>query len=340
MRKGVIIIGEAGVNHNGDIKLAKQLIDVASEAGVNYVKFQTFNSEKLVKPGSKKAEYQSRNMDDSSTSQLDMLKKLELSHQDHLELINYCKEKGINFFSTAFDLDGLEYLHSLGFEFFKIPSGELTNYPYLLKLASFGKPVILSTGMATIDEINDSIEVLKTGIDLENITVLHCNTEYPTSMKDVNLNAMLTIKNKFNVSVGYSDHTLGIEVPIAATALGAVVIEKHFTISRNLPGPDHKASLEPFELVEMVRAIRNVELALSNDGQKIPSESEMKNIFIARKSIYFNRNLKAGETITDEDLICLRPGFGISPMEWPKLIGKRVKRNVNVHEVVKWADIK
>lgn len=340
MRKSVVIIGEAGVNHNGDIKLAKQLIDVASEAGVDYVKFQTFNAEKLVKPNSKKADYQSRNTDDSRTSQLDMLKKLELSHQDHIELIRYCKEKGISFFSTAFDVDGLEYLNSLGFEFFKIPSGELTNYPYLMKLASFGKPVILSTGMATIREINDAIEVLKRGIDIKNITVLHCNTEYPTPMEDVNLKAMLTIKNRFKVSIGYSDHTLGIEVPIAAASLGAVVIEKHFTLNRNLPGPDHKASLEPYELAEMVRSIRNIELALSKDGQKKPSQSELKNIHIARKSVYFNRNLNAGKIISDEDLICLRPGFGISPMEWEKLIGKTLKRDVKILEVVKWEDLK
>lgn len=337
--KKVLIIAEAGVNHNGDIQLAKKLIDVASEAGVNYVKFQTFKSEKLVKPDSEKAEYQSRNMNDSSTSQLDMLKKLELSHEDHLELISYCKKKGLNFFSTAFDVNGLDYLNSLGFEFFKIPSGELTNYPYLVKIASFGKPVILSTGMATIKEIKDSIEVLKRGINIEDITVLHCNTDYPTPMEDVNLKAMLNIKDKFNVSVGYSDHTLGIEVPIAATALGAVVIEKHFTLSRDLPGPDHKASLEPFELVEMVRSIRNIELALSKNGKKKPSKSEIKNIHIARKSIYYNRNLKEGEAISDEDLICLRPGSGISPMEWEKLIGKKLKKNVTVLEAVKWEDI-
>ena len=339
MKKGVIIIGEAGVNHNGNIDLAKKLIDVASKAGVDYVKFQTFKSERLVAPNTKKAEYQTRNLDDSNSSQSEMLKNLELSHQDHLDLIDHCKKKQVKFFSTAFDLKGLDYLNSLGFSFFKIPSGELTNYPYLKKIASFGKPVILSTGMATLKEINSALDVLKKGINHEDITILHCNTEYPTPMKDVNLKAMITIKNQFNTKVGYSDHTLGIEVPIAATALGACVIEKHFTLDRSLQGPDHKASLEPNELNEMVRSIRNIELAISKNGKKEPSKSETKNIMIARKSIYFNRNIYEGEVIREEDLICLRPAIGISPMKMEKLIGKKVRKNVLKYEIVKWEDL-
>lgn len=339
MRKRVVIIGEAGVNHNGEIGLAKKLIDIASEAGVDYVKFQTFKSERLVIPNSRMALYQSINMEDSNSSQIEMLKKLELSHEDHLELIRYCKKKRVKFLSSAFDLEGLDYLNELGIPFFKIPSGELTNYPYLVKLASFGKPVVMSTGMATLDEINDSIEVLRSGIEIQNITILHCNTEYPTPMKDVNLKAMLSIKERFNVNIGYSDHTLGIEVPIAAVALGAVFIEKHFTLDRNLKGPDHKASLEPKELSEMVKAIRNIELALGQNEEKKPTESEKKNIEVARKSVYFKRDLSSGEIISDDDLVCLRPASGISPMDWENLVGKRVKRDVRILEIVKWVDI-
>jgi N-acetylneuraminate synthase/N,N'-diacetyllegionaminate synthase len=257
--KKVIIIAEAGVNHNGDIKLAKKLIDAASEAKVDYVKFQSFKADKLVSPDAKKADYQIKNIGDNDDSQYQMLKQLELSSEDHLELISYCNSKNISFFSTAFDVDGISYLSSLNLNVFKIPSGELTNFPYLKAIANTRLPVILSTGMANIEEIEKAVNVLiSNGTKKNLITVLHCNTEYPTPMKDVNLKAMLTIKEKLGVLIGYSDHTLGIEVPIAAVAMGAQVIEKHFTLDRNMKGPDHRASLEPHELKEMVKSIRNI----------------------------------------------------------------------------------
>jgi N,N'-diacetyllegionaminate synthase len=281
-----IIIAEAGVNHNGDIETAKRLIDVASDAGVDYVKFQTFKAERLVSPSAQKAKYQIENDTSKDDSQLKMLKKLELSDNDHKELISYCKSKNISFFSTAFDEEGIYYLSSLNFDMFKIPSGELTNYPYLKAIAKTGLPVILSTGMANLDEIEKSINVLVSyGTKKSEITVLHCNTEYPTPMIDVNLKAMLTIKEKLGVSIGYSDHTLGLEVPIAAVALGAKIIEKHFTLDRSLKGPDHKASLEPNELKEMVIAIRNIEMAISGNGLKEASLSEKK-IYILHVRVY------------------------------------------------------
>lgn len=335
-----IIIAEAGVNHNGDLNIAKQLIDAAVIAGVDYIKFQSFVAEKLVSPIAKKAEYQSRNIGNGDDSQFNMLKKLELTHESHLDLINYCNIKGINFFSTAFDVDGLNYLNSLGLPLFKIPSGEITNFPYLRTVASFGKSVILSTGMCNETEIKDAIEVLLLyGLTKNDISILHCNTDYPTPMKDVNLMAMLSIKDTFGVVVGYSDHTLGIEVPIAAVALGAKIIEKHFTINRKLPGPDHIASLEPNELTEMVKAIRNIELAMSGDGIKIPSKSELKNIDIARKSIHLNKNLPEGHLITEDDLISLRPGDGISPMEWNNVINRRLKIGKNKYDKLFLSDI-
>ena len=315
--KKVIIIAEAGVNHNGDIILAKKLIDVAADAGVDYVKFQTFKADKLVSPDAKKASYQNKNMNDGDDSQYNMLKKLEL--------ISYCNQKNISFFSTAFDSEGVEYLNGLGLPLFKIPSGEITNYPYLKAIASCNKPIIMSTGMCSEDDIKRAIEVLlKYGAKKELISILHCNTEYPTPMEDVNLKAMLSIKDVFNVEVGYSDHTLGIEVPIAAVALGAKIIEKHFTLDRNLPGPDHVASLEPDELKQMVKAIRNIELAMSGNGIKTPSESEQKNIAIARKSLHLSKNLSKGHIISDADLIPLRPGDGISSMEWENIVGKKL----------------
>ncbi|WP_264531351.1 N-acetylneuraminate synthase [Flavobacterium sp. N502540] len=321
----VIIIAEAGVNHNGDIQIAKKLIDVAVDAGVDYVKFQTFKADSLVSKSAKKAEYQSVNINDGDDSQYAMLKNLELSHEDHLELMSYCSERNINFFSTAFDVDGVNYLNDLGLSFFKIPSGEITNYPYLKAVALCGKPVIMSTGMCSQDEIEEALNVLiKFGLKKEMVSILHCNTQYPTPMKDVNLKAMLSIKDKFGVNVGYSDHTLGIEVPIAAVALGAQIIEKHFTLDRTLPGPDHVASLEPYELKEMVRTIRNIELAISGNGEKVPSESETVNIAIARKSIHLNKNLPKEHVLTDDDLIALRPGDGISPMDWEDIIGKKL----------------
>ena len=328
MSKHTIIIAEAGVNHNGDLKLAKQLVDEAVNAEVDYIKFQSFKAEKLVSPDAKKANYQIVNMNEGDNSQFEMLKKLELSNASHLELISYCEEKGIKFFSTAFDVDGVNYLNQLSLPLFKIPSGEITNFPYLKAVALCRKPTIMSTGMSTEDEIEQAISVLiKYGLTKNQISLLHCNTEYPTPMKDVNLMAMLTIKEKFGVNVGYSDHTLGIEVPIAAVTLGATIIEKHFTLNRNLPGPDHLASLEPGELKSMVKAIRNIELAIGGNGIKMPSESETKNITIARKSIHLAKDLSNGHIITESDLIALRPGDGISPMAWESLIGKKLSVN-------------
>lgn len=319
----VLIIAEAGVNHNGSMEMAKKLVDAAVLAGVDYVKFQTFKADRLVSRDAKKADYQSKNIGDDDDSQYNMLKKLELTHEDHLELMSYCEKNNIQFFSTAFDVEGAYYLNELGLSLFKVPSGEITNYPYLKTIASFGKPVILSTGMCSENEIRDAVDVfLNEGLEREKISILHCNTEYPTPMEDVNLHAMLTIKKEFNVEVGYSDHTLGIEVPIAAVAMGAQIIEKHFTLDKTLPGPDHIASLEPTELKQMVDAIRNIEMAISGDGMKIPSQSETKNIVIARKSIHLSRNLDKGHTLTEDDLITLRPGDGISPMQWNNVVGK------------------
>jgi N,N'-diacetyllegionaminate synthase len=330
-----IIIAEAGVNHNGSIENAKKLIDAAANAGVDYVKFQTFKAEKLVSPTAKKASYQQKNINDGDDSQFNMLKKLELSHQDHLELIKYCQFKNIKFFSTAFDAEGVTYLNELGLDLFKIPSGEITNYPYLRAIGQTGKPVILSTGMCFLKEIQEAIDVLvKYGTNRQQISILHCNTEYPTPMEDVNLKAMLTIANEFKTPIGYSDHTLGIEVPIAAVALGATIIEKHFTLDKNLPGPDHKASLEPQELKEMVKAIRNIELALSGNGIKEPSPSEAKNINIGRKSIHFIANLPKGHIVKEEDLIMLRPGVGISPMKMHTIIGKKLLSDVKAYQIL------
>ncbi|MDA7779594.1 N-acetylneuraminate synthase [Flavobacteriaceae bacterium] len=327
--KKVIIIAEAGVNHNGDINTAKKLIDVAAEAGVDYVKFQSFKADKLVSPDAKKADYQIKNTEKEDDSQYQMLKQLELSVDDHIELIEYCSLKKINFFSTAFDLDGISFLSSLNLEVFKIPSGELTNFPYLKAVANTGLPVILSTGMANLDEIQKSVEVLiSNGTKKNQITILHCNTEYPTPMIDVNLKAMLTIKEKLGVSIGYSDHTLGIEVAIAAVALGAEVIEKHFTLDRGLKGPDHKASLEPKELINMVSSIRNIEKAISGNGKKEASLSEKKNIHIARKSIHLSKDLISGSIINEQDIISLRPGDGICAMNWENVIGKQVNKDL------------
>lgn len=335
MINNALIIAEAGVNHNGDLNRALELVHVAKEAGADFVKFQTFKADKLVSPTAKKAEYQQKNLKDGDDSQFSMLKKLELSEDQHERIIDECNRVGIKFLSTAFDVDGLHYLNTLGIPLFKVPSGEITNFPYLKTLAGFGKPVILSTGMSTLDEIKDALEVLlEHGLSLSQITVLHCNTEYPTPMKDVNLKAMLTIGNELGVNIGYSDHTMGIEVPIAAVAMGATVIEKHFTTDRNLQGPDHKASLEPDELKAMVSAIRNIELALSGDGIKAPSESEIKNIFIARKSLHTAREIKAGEQITELDLIALRPGSGISPMKINDILGKKVTRQIGAYELI------
>lgn len=340
IEKSVLIIAEAGVNHNGEIEKAFQLIDAAVDAGVDYVKFQTFKAETIVSPKAKKAVYQEKNISDGDDSQFNMLKKLELSDADHHRLMQYAKERGISFFSTAFDVDGVKYLSELGLDRFKVPSGEITNYPYLRTIAQLGKPIILSTGMASLGEIEAALNVLTAfGANLAEITVLHCNTEYPTPMEDVNLKAMDTIATAFGVKVGYSDHTLGIEVPIAAVALGATIIEKHFTLDRNLPGPDHKASLEPQELKAMVQAIRNIELAISGSGRKAPSNSERKNITVARKSVHLRKDMKAGETITEKDIIALRPGDGISAMDWEKIVGRALVCNKEAFDKLNWKDL-
>ena len=323
----VFIIAEAGVNHNGDINLAKKLIDIASLAGANAVKFQTFKADKIVSKDTKKADYQSKNIDDGDNSQYNMLKKLELDIDTHHKLIEYCKTKNIMFLSTPFDLDSIDLLSELGLNIFKIPSGEITNLPYLRKIGKLNKEIILSTGMATISEIKDALEVLyKAGSLKENITVLHANTMYPTPMKDVNLNAMVTIGKTFDIKYGYSDHTLGIEVDIAAVAMGASVIEKHFTLNRDMDGPDHKASLEPKELISMVKSIRNIELALGSNIKK-PTPSETPNISVVRKSIVASCKIKKGELLTKDNLTVKRPSGGISPMRWDDIIGTVSKNN-------------
>ena len=329
-----IIIAEAGVNHNGSIELAKLLIDEAVESGVDYIKFQTFKSENLVTRTAKQADYQKKNIGDSDNSQYNMLKELELSEEQHFELIEYCNKKGIKFFSTAFDMDSIDFLTSLNLGLWKIPSGELTSYPYVKKIASFGEPVILSTRMSSTEEISDTVNLLVScGLPKEKITILHCNTEYPTPMCDVNLLAMNSIKKRFQTEIGYSDHTVGIEVPIAAVALGAKVIEKHFTLDRNLPGPDHKASLEPSELKAMVSAIRNIEQALGSEEKKV-SSSEMKNKAVARKSIVAAKAIKAGEMFSEENLTVKRPGIGISPMKWESVIGQVAIRDFEQDELI------
>lgn len=320
----VLIIAEAGVNHNGDFELAKQLIAVAADSGADFVKFQTFKADKLVTKDAVKADYQFSNTKENN-SQYEMLKKLEMPEQWHYDLINYANSLGIRFLSTGFDIESIDFLDKIGVPFFKIPSGEITNKPYLEHIAKKRKPIIISTGMADMDDIKAAIEVLiNQNITKDMITVLHCNTEYPTPMADVNLLAMNTIKSQFDVKIGYSDHTLGIEVPIAAVALGAVVIEKHFSLDRNLPGPDHLASLVPDELKQMVIAIRNIELAISGSGKKEPSLSELKNKVIARKSIFLKRSLDAGHLISEQDLEMKRPGDGISPMYIHKVVGKKI----------------
>lgn len=331
----VIIIAEAGVNHNGSLEKAFQLIDAAVEAGVDYVKFQTFKSSNLVSKTAIKADYQVENTKNNTESQLEMLQKLELTASDHQQLIDYCNSKNIQFFSTAFDLDSLHYLASIGLKLVKIPSGEVTNLPYLEKAALLFEKVILSTGMCTMKDIEDALNVfINRGIKKENITILHCNTEYPTPMEDVNLKAMLTIGKEFNTPIGYSDHTLGIEVPIAAVALGATVIEKHFTLDKNMDGPDHKASLEPDELKAMVKAIRNTEKALGGSGIKEPSPSELKNMTIARKSIVASKPIKNGDVFTDENITTKRPGNGISPMKWYDVIGKVSDRDYSEDQLI------
>ncbi|QKJ29396.1 N-acetylneuraminate synthase [Mucilaginibacter mali] len=330
-----IIIAEAGVNHNGIMENAFRLIDEAANAGADYVKFQTFKTELSITKNAGKAAYQIKNSTIENESQFEMVKKLELSFKQHDELISYCKAKNIKFFSTAFDRDSLNYLAQAGLDLVKIPSGEITNLPYLRHAAKLFKKVILSTGMAQLTEIRQAVDVfLRSGILISDIAILHCNTEYPTPMKDVNLMAMLNIKKEFETEVGYSDHTLGIEVPIAAVALGASVIEKHFTLDKTMDGPDHRASLEPAELKAMVTAIRNIDIAISGSGIKEPSESEKKNIEIARKSIVAYCNISKGEYFSENNLAVKRPGNGISPMKWDEVIGKIAKRDFFEDELI------
>lgn len=327
----IFIIAEAGVNHNGDMRTAKRMIDVAAAAGADAVKFQTFKTENLVCRNAKKAAYQMETTS-AEESQFDMLKKLELTPDMHRELICYCHKKNIMFLSTPFDLDSLRYLVDCGLAIIKIPSGEITNYPLLREAAKSGKRIILSSGMSTLDEVREAVAVLKENGSAD-ITVLHCNTEYPTPFSDVNLCAMRTIKEEIGVPVGYSDHTQGTEAAVAAAALGAGIIEKHFTLDKNMEGPDHKASLEPDELTEMVRAIRHIEQALG-DGEKKPSESEKKNMSVARKSIVAGRGIKAGERFSEENLAAKRPGTGVSPMLWNQVIGRKAKRDFAADEMI------
>ena len=327
----VFIIAEAGVNHNGDLKIAEKMIDKAAEAGADAVKFQTFTAQNLVCLNAKKADYQLETTNQSET-QYEMLKKLELTRDMHKRLIEYCNQKKIIFLSTPFDLESINMLVELGLSIIKIPSGEITNFPYLKRVGSTGLRVILSTGMSSLDEVKEAVKVLKENGSTD-ITVLHCNTEYPTPMEDVNLNAMVTLKRELGIETGYSDHTKGIEIPIAAVALGAKIIEKHFTLDKTMKGPDHKASIEPEELAEMVKAIRNIEIALGN-GVKAPSESEKKNIEIVRKSIVAAKRIKKGEIFSEDNITVKRPGTGISPMKWNDIIGKVAKRDFEMDEFI------
>lgn len=333
MTNRTLIIAEAGVNHNGDLGLARQLIDAAAEAGADLVKFQTFNADRLATRTAQKASYQTQTTG-SKESQHEMLRRLELTAEMHKELIAHCAARSIGFFSTGFDIESVDLLLRLGQDHFKIPSGEITNLPYLRHIGRLGKAVILSTGMATLGEIEAAIDVLEqAGTPRANITVLHCTTEYPTPMTEVNLRAMRSIHTAFGVAVGYSDHTPGIEVAIAAVAMSASVIEKHFTLDRNLPGPDHKASLEPAELRAMVAAIRNIEVALG-DGIKRLTPSEARNKPIARKSLVANRSIKAGEVFSAENITAKRPGTGISPMRWDEVIGRTAPRDLAADELI------
>jgi N,N'-diacetyllegionaminate synthase len=329
----VFIIAEAGVNHNGSIQIAKKLINVAADSGADAVKFQTFKAGSLLSKKAKKADYQKQTTN-MSESQFDMIKKLELNMEMHKELIAYCKEKGIIFLSTPFDHDSINLLRDLKLSIFKIPSGEITNLPYLRHIGSLGKQVILSTGMSSIGEIKDALDILiSMGTSKENITVLHANTMYPTPMEDVNLNAMLTIQREFDIAVGYSDHTLGIEVDIAAVAMGASCIEKHFTLDKTMKGPDHKASIDSKELKVMVESIRNIEKALGSYEKK-PSPSENINIDIIRKSIVASQQIKKGDLLTNKNITVKRPGDGISPMKWDVVIGEIAVKDYEMDDLI------
>ena len=335
MKKSIItIIAEAGVNHNGSIDTAKKMIDVAAEAGADYVKFQTFKAEKLVTRTAEKAKYQKGSTAEEE-SQFNMLNKLELDRAAHEELIQYCEQKDTRFLSTAFDHNSIDLLDELNIPFYKIPSGEITNLPYLHHVGRMEKPVVMSTGMATLEEVRAAMDILlEAGVKKDGLTILHCNTEYPTPIVDVNLKAMLTIRDELGVAVGYSDHTLGIEIPIAAVAMGATVIEKHFTLDRTLPGPDHAASLEPDELKAMVTAIRNIEKAIGS-GEKKPSDSEKKNITVVRKSIIAKKPISKGEVFSENNLGVKRPGTGLSPILWDEIIGSRATKDFELDELIK-----
>jgi N,N'-diacetyllegionaminate synthase len=327
------IIAEAGVNHNGSLEMTRLMVDAAVAAGVDAVKFQTFKAERVIAVNAPKAAYQKESTG-SNESQLEMIKKLELDEKAHIMLSQYCHEKSIQFLSTPFDLESIDLLSRLGLEIFKIPSGEITNLPYLKKMGALKKRLILSTGMADLGEIEDALNVLTgSGTPMENITVLHCNTEYPTPFEDVNLRAMMTIGHAFGVAVGYSDHTSGIEVAIAAVALGATVIEKHFTLDRSLPGPDHKASLEPDELKSMVVAIRKIEKAIGN-GIKRPSPSEEKNKPVTRKSLVAAQTIKTGELFSADNITAKRPGVGISPMLWDEILGQTAQKDYKKDDLI------
>jgi N,N'-diacetyllegionaminate synthase len=333
MTDRVLIIAEAGVNHNGSIQLAKKLIDKAVFSGADAVKFQTFKAKNVLSKNAPKADYQKQTTN-LRESQFDMIKRLELDERAHQELIAYCKKANIMFLSTPFDLDSVDLLNELGLQIFKIPSGEITNLPYLRRIGSLCKEVILSTGMSDLKEIGEAIKILtNAGTLKENITVLHANTMYPTPMEDVNLRAILTIQNKFDVAVGYSDHTLGIEVDIAAVAMGATVIEKHFTIDKTMDGPDHKSSIDPEELKAMVSSIRNIEKALGSSVKK-PSKSEKPNISMARKSIVARKSIKKGELFTEKNITIKRPGIGISPMKWDTILGKVAERDYQIDDLL------
>ena len=329
----ILIIAEAGVNHNGNITTAKEMIRVAAKSGADYVKFQTFKAERLATPTSMVAQYQ-RKTEGLDYLQFQLLKNLELSESAHFELEKSCKELDIKFLSTAFDIESADFLFGMGQDIFKIPSGEITNLPYLRHIASFSKEIILSTGASNLKEIDAAlVELTNAGAKLEKITVLHCTSAYPARMSEVNLNAMLNISREFSVKIGYSDHTLGIEVAIAAAALGATIIEKHFTLNKDMEGPDHKASLEPSELNEMIRSIRNIEVALGN-GVKLPTSGELENIEFMRKSIVAKLAVKQGEIFTSENLTCKRPSHGISPMNWDKVVGRVAKRDYAPDEMI------
>lgn len=329
-----LVIAEAGVNHNGSLDMAKKLALAAKKSGADFIKFQTFKAENLVNRNTEQAEYQKKNTGKTDESQFEMLKRLELSYQNFIELKQYCDLIGIKFLSSPFDIESIKFLSELGMEYMKIPSGEITNLPYLRAVAASKLPIIMSTGMCSMEDIEFALRTLKdNGVETSQITLLHCNTEYPTPFKDVNLNAMKTLEQTFGIPVGYSDHTKGIEVAVAAVALGAKVIEKHFTLDKTLPGPDHIASLEPKELKAMVTSIRNIEEALG-EGAKVVTDSEKKNINIARKSIVAAKDIKKGETFTEENLTTKRPGNGISPKLWDTVVGRIAERDYSADELI------